>query len=524
MSYLADLEAVKELKKTILKAGDEGNPTIKRFDKLKVLFKLTTGGQLVEEALDPEKPYEVKVGDLELMKGMNYAFTTMKAGEKAVFEIPPELMVVAKSDAEKQAEENLKKQKEKSVQRDLEPITEVQESKTSDTKPGVGNEDDDDLPPPLEDKEPEANALDDQPSILEVEILEVDSTAKITKWDLEDEEKLDFATKCKEKGNELLKASKLEEADKMYEQCIEIVEWDKSPRRLLLKVQTLYNLTRSLSKQKRFVSALEKANWAVSLMPALAKGYFRRAEVYRDMGDYGKSLEDLKKAEVLEPQNREVKEEREKVQQEYLEYRKKNKDMYEKMLGKGIYDSKRPTHYHDVSNKRMSFEMRRDERVVSLEIELLEHLMPKACKKFAELRLDGSTLKIEKKENYLLFETGNEDQDQEQMGKPMTKAKVEPKTEEKADETSQEILPGKPQEKPALNMTEAGMLFFPAEADSSETEFGISLAPLPWYDGKWHPFAVILKPVDFELQVKMLLQGNEASKSSQTILYNFKRI
>lgn len=455
MSYLASLDP-DLLKKTILKPGNGEKDAPRRFDQVSLLFKLTTSdGQLVEEANDPEKPFQIKVGDADLMKGFNLALTTMREGETAIFEIPEDLCC-SDNDQETPGENE---QKEKKV--DL---------------------------------------------ILKATLLSINTQTKVTKWDLCDHEKFDFAKSCKEEGNSLFKEGNWEEAEEKYSQAIEIIEWDKSPRRIDLKVSTLYNISQVLTKQKRFVSALERINWAINLKPEEAKGYFRKANVYFGMEEFERALEELYKAKKIEPSNPDIINEIKKVKEAQEQYRKSSSQLYSKMFGKSVFETRAKCDYSDDLDPIVEFEFTIGEFVLCLKLEVFQNILPDTASYFLALvkegLMDGYISSDIKANNYLLFNS--------------------PQPE---DSNFKNFLPDNTSNK----VKSAGMLFFkPSDSDKTlRSEIGLSLAPLPWMDGKWIPFGFVCSPIDFNEKIDKALKNanvtSDATKDPVIIrLKNFK--
>lgn len=449
MSYLTTLDPG-VLQKVQTKEGDSTKARPKRFDQVKILFSLETkDGKKVEEATKEEEPFQVKVGDADLMRGFNLALTQLHPGEAARFTIPADLC-----DSQRDAEEGQSEEKHS-------------------TEDGL---------------------------VLDVVLIEVDASVKVTKWDLLDKEKLEFSTKCKEEGNELFKQQRFKEAEEKYSQVIEIVEWDKSPRRLNLKVSTLYNLSQVLSKQQRYVSAMERINWAINIKPQEAKGYFRKANVYFSMQDFDKSLEELAKAKAIEPTNSDIVNEIARVRKAREEYNRASTSMYGKMFQKGVYEEKATCDYSDNLNPLVEIDFTCGEELISAKIELFSNIMPDTVNYFESLitsgRLNGYISSEVKKNNFIMFNA--------------------PQPE---DEPFKDFEP----ENKSNKIKTAGLMYFKPNETTMKcrSEIGISLAPLPWFDGKCIPFGFICSPLDCLPKLSSMYtkaeQSSEISKSPVTI-------
>lgn len=420
-----------KIEKTIIqegKSGDENTPLKKpkRFDLVKCHFRLEReNGELVLETEEKE-PFQTKIGDADLMPGMSLAIQSMQVGEKAKFIIPKEL--------------NFKDSREEIAK-------------------------------------------------LEVHLLEVDASQKVTKWDLDDTEKLDFCLNLKEEGNNFIKQEKWSEAEEKYSQAIEIVEWDKSPRRRNLKVQCLYNISIALSKQGRYVTALERVSWAVNLRPEQAKGYFRRAQVYQASTEYEKAEKDLEKAIQIEPNNPDLLRYKKALREDQKKYQNASTKLYKNIFGKGVYETRSKCAYHDALNPIVEAKFRKNESMLNVQIELFSNILPDTVNYFQSLtssNLIQSLLSFElKPENYILFEPENP---------------VESEFEERSVENT------------ATKIKSAGYLFFhPNEKAGNKIRhrIGLSLGPLPWMDGKWVPFGYVCGPCEWGEKLKEFYKGLE---------------
>lgn len=442
MSYLTTTDP-NVIGKKILepgKDGEENNPP-QRFDKVKITFSLKLeNGELVDEQLNEEKPFEVKVGDMELMRGMNVGLTTMRVGEKAEFTIPKEWTYESR-----QAEE-------------------------------------------------EQNAREGN-AIWIVKLLDVERGLKVTKWDLEDQEKLVYATKCKDEGNAFFKAGKWAEAEEKYTQAIELIEWDRQPERIDLKVQVLYNLSLTLSKLHRFVSAVEKINWAINIKPREAKGYFRKSNVYLSMSEFNTAQEELVKALDIEPGNPEILAQIEKVKEASERYQKESSKLYGKMFSKGVYESRNKCDYSDNLNPLVQLEISANEQIICLKIELFSNIMPDTCNYFEKLvkegALEGYILTECQRKNYLIFD---------------------------AAETEDPRFEARVPENKSNKIKDAGFVFFkPQEKDGPldyRSQIGFSLAPLPWYENKWIPFGYVCVPMDFNKRIDSMIASFESDEKA----------
>lgn len=449
MSYLENqTELLAKLSKTIEKEGNQNSDSPRRFDVVKVLLKMVdVQGQVIQEVLDPAQPLHLKVGEFELMKGMNLALTTMKVGETATFHIPSELCY---------------------EQSTGEPADQA-DGKT-----------------------------EDRSVIVTITLLDLDKNTKVTKWDLEEEEKLGFASGLKEQGNLFFKSKDWQLAEEKYAQAIEIVEWDQSPRRKDLKVLTLFNLSLSLCYQNKFVSALEKINWAINLRPNSAKAHFRKASIFQFMEEHEKALDELKKANELEPENQEIIAQMAKVSSQIQEYREKSSQLYGKMFQKGVYEQRNKCPYSDNLNQLIECEIHFKESVICAKVELFTNILPDTCNVVEKLVKQGRLSRYRSTtvvaDNYVVFDLS---QDATEEGEVQTTFRPENKS---------------------TKIKDAGYLYFkPDEEGNCSREICLSLAPLPWFDNACVPFGFVCNPLDFLEKVNSMVKAQSKVEESGMI-------
>lgn len=100
------------------------------------------------------------------------------------------------------------------------------------------------------------------------------------------------AQQCKDKGNALFKAGRLEEAVVEYSCGVGL---DQAMDAVLLCNQAACEL-----KLRRFEDALRSATASAELRPAWSKAHFRRAEALLGKGEQAASLEAFRKAQQLQ--------------------------------------------------------------------------------------------------------------------------------------------------------------------------------------------------------------------------------
>lgn len=519
MSYFEQRDKyLEKITKTVLVEGeptDGGTPT--RFDTVEVLLAIhTMEGEEILLHQNRAEPFKTKIGDLDLQRGLAVAISTMTRGEKSKFIIPDEFMVEGREPAPEtekipteattpvvtKPKDGLDEIDEKLELEEEAPENEVQSElfdkiPEPDEKPDIEDQptettisaetatEEPIAPKPADETaKPQPNPF----SVVEIELLSWSSSnGKACKWDLDDSEKLPWILKLKEKGNAHLKAEEWSQAEDCYNNAIEIVEWDQDPTRKQTKVLCLYNLSIALAKQKKFVSALERVTWAINIVPTQAKGYFRRAGVYLEMQEFEQALEDLNKALDVEPGNPDVHAMVAKVKSIKQKYVQDNCKMFGSILGKDVYEqtAARTSEYSDNFSPRVLLDLARHEKVICLEIELFEHLLPQACTYFLSLVSSGLLPSYRctevKLENFLIFDTiRKQEKCIQQFKNENTKVKIK----------------------------DVGFVFFRPNKDTGlcSTEIGISLAPLPWFDDEWVPFGFIRKPQDIKNKLSSLFE------------------
>jgi len=103
------------------------------------------------------------------------------------------------------------------------------------------------------------------------------------------------AEDLKEKGNTAFKAQKIDEALKIYEECIALDPWNRKFNSLALG-----NITSCYIKKDDNKMALKSINKAIDYDDKYAKGYFKRAELYKKLQDWESCERDYRRAQALD--------------------------------------------------------------------------------------------------------------------------------------------------------------------------------------------------------------------------------
>ena len=133
------------------------------------------------------------------------------------------------------------------------------------------------------------------------------------KWDMSAAEKISAAEARKNAGNELFKAGRLERACKKYERGQEFVDYDhgfsddEKKQAKAVKLALYSNQVAVKLKQADHAAAAKLATKALELDASSVKLLFRRAQANVALDFWDEAEADLKRAEELEPDNKDVK-------------------------------------------------------------------------------------------------------------------------------------------------------------------------------------------------------------------------
>ena len=181
--------------------------------------------------------------------------------------------------------------------------------------------------------------------------------------------RIDFATKCKLKGNDYFAGGEYQEAINEYERSLSMFCWveplsanwrreeiedDKLKERTYvplnddekssmnkLMVSCYLNLAATYQKTKDWTDSFEACNYAITLEPKSGRAYFRRAQARILPASSGRigdeellALCDLRVAHSLSPENQEITRTYVTLSLAVDEHRKKEKELYRKAFGK----------------------------------------------------------------------------------------------------------------------------------------------------------------------------------------------
>jgi len=183
---------------------------------------------------------------------------------------------------------------------------------------------------------------------------------------MSDDQRSEWMTSMKEKGNDLYRQKKFIEAIKIYMDALVGLKFeedgkldkdDMSARRELRvshQIPITLNIAMCTLEQGFYDKAKQLVNNAIQLEPDYYKGYFKLAVIYLRELNYKDALEEiniaLKLCDNLEDRDNIVKR-RNEILIKLKKYNEKQKEMYGKMLQKNIYNEK-PNEYVEQIQKQ----------------------------------------------------------------------------------------------------------------------------------------------------------------------------
>ncbi|XP_066330976.1 70 kDa peptidyl-prolyl isomerase-like [Miscanthus floridulus] len=265
----------KKILKKVLKEG-EGyeRPNEGAVVEVKITGKLQDGTVFTKKGHD-EEPFKFKTDEEEVIDGLDRAVLNMKKGEVALVTIPPEY--------------------------------------------AFGS---------TESKQDLAVVPPNSTVVYEVEL--VSFVKDKESWDLNNEEKIEAASKKKEEGNALFKLGKYARASKRYEKAAKHIEYessfseDEKKQSKQLKISCNLNNAACKLKLKDYKEAVKLCTKVLELDSQNVKALYRRVQAYIQLADLELAEADIKKALEIDPNNRDVKLEYKTVKEKIKEYNKKD--------------------------------------------------------------------------------------------------------------------------------------------------------------------------------------------------------
>ncbi|CAD6245936.1 unnamed protein product [Miscanthus lutarioriparius] len=275
----------KKILKKVLKEG-EGfeRPNEGAVVEVKITGKLQDGTVFTKKGND-EEPFKFKTDEEEVIDGLDRAVLNMKKGEVALVTIPPEYAFGS-----------------------------------TDSKQDLA------VVPP------------NSTVVYDVEL--VSFVKDKESWDLNNEEKIEAASKKKEEGNALFKLGKYARASKRYEKAAKYIEYessfseDEKKQSKQLKISCNLNNAACKLKLKDYKEAVKLCTKVLELDSQNVKALYRRVQAYIQLADLELAEADIKKALEIDPNNRDVKLEYKTLKEKIKEYNKKDAKFYSNMFAK----------------------------------------------------------------------------------------------------------------------------------------------------------------------------------------------
>ncbi|KAK1365961.1 peptidyl-prolyl cis-trans isomerase FKBP65 [Heracleum sosnowskyi] len=174
--------------------------------------------------------------------------------------------------------------------------------------------------------------------IYEVEL--IDFSKETPFWKMETDEKLKACEIKKEEGNVLFKVGKFWRASRKYEKASKYVEYDHSfsadekCQANALQISCHLNNAACKLKLGEYVEASRLCTKVLDLDESNVKALFRRSQAYLKTSELEKANDDIKRALVIDPDNRDVKLVYKELQDKKKRYVKYETSIFSTMLAK----------------------------------------------------------------------------------------------------------------------------------------------------------------------------------------------
>ncbi|XXQ37905.1 peptidylprolyl isomerase [Plasmodiophora brassicae] len=125
------------------------------------------------------------------------------------------------------------------------------------------------------------------------------------KWEMSTEAKVDLAECRKAHGNAAYKAGQIERAERLYDQCLELVNYEgeqaAASRIVAIRIATWNNLAAIKTKREAYAEAIALAGKVLALDPGNGKARYRRALCYMRTTQPDLALDDVDEALRSDP-------------------------------------------------------------------------------------------------------------------------------------------------------------------------------------------------------------------------------
>jgi len=166
--------------------------------------------------------------------------------------------------------------------------------------------------------------------IYEIELLSVKEGPDLKK--LTDEERVMYGDKKRVRGNDLYARDDYTGAINLYTRGIKYLEGSDNEGVMDMKIKCLNNLSAAQLKVKAYKPAVASLDTVLQFQPENVKALFRKGKCLDGMKKEAEALECIKKASALDPSNKQIRQEMERLKGLVNVTKKKETQMYQKMF------------------------------------------------------------------------------------------------------------------------------------------------------------------------------------------------
>ncbi|KAI5427437.1 hypothetical protein KIW84_032742, partial [Lathyrus oleraceus] len=159
-------------------------------------------------------------------------------------------------------------------------------------------------------------------------------------WKMDTQEKLEACEQKKHDGNLLFKAQNFRRASEKYEKAVKYIEFDHTfsddEKRHANTLRLSCNLNNAACKLKleEFTEAAKLCTKVLEQDTLNVKALYRRSQAYLKTSDLEKAEADIKRALIIDPNNRDIKLEYKELKLKQREYNKYEADIFSTMVSK----------------------------------------------------------------------------------------------------------------------------------------------------------------------------------------------
>ena len=267
------LEDGKVQKHIMVKSSESNENYPKDKQMAKICYKCRKSDySIVDENNDKENAFEFEVGSEGVIKGLNVGIRTMKLGETSVLKIHPDYAYGASGSGAISANETI---------------------------------------------------------YFEAELVEFKDKQK-TKEDYTSEERMALAKNLKVEGGKLYGEGKLEEAKKLYEEALDLIDWEKDPEAIPLKIALRNNVGLICLNIHHLQESVINCNHVLEFDKKNIKALYKKAKANRLMQNFEEAEEILKGALEIDGGDKALLNEQLLLKKDLHEYRQKERNMFAK--------------------------------------------------------------------------------------------------------------------------------------------------------------------------------------------------